>query len=388
MKSIFVIAGEMSGDLHGAKLIESLKELSPQLDICGVAGPKMRAAGATCLMPMEDFQVMGFVDVLWSLPRIWRQAQTIISTILNNNYDAVVFIDYPGLNLRLAHALRKKGYNGQLIHYICPTVWAWGKERIQQMAVTLDLLLVILPFEKKYFDNTSLNTKYIGHPLVGTLLSYDYNVNWADEVGIDSAKPIISIFPGSRPKEIARNLEVQLNAVKHFLSEDDSCASTIAISVAHPNLKSSIQKIVDLTDLRNIILVDRKFSYELMKASHMAIAKSGTVTLELALHQVPTVVTYKLTWVNWFLAKYIFHINLPYYSLPNIIMSTEVFPELIDKKIPIDKLTNVVGQLYRAGGKRESILNFCKEIKSQINIEQSSSLVAAKLILNNVRQKK
>ncbi len=152
----FIFAGEASGDLHGGPLVKALKQLNPASTITGVAGPAMRAQGVECLIPMEEFQVMGFSDVLAAFPKLWRQFHQVRDTILTTKPEVVILIDYPGFNLRLAKALRKKGFQGKIVQMICPTVWAWGKNRIHTMVNTLDLLLTIYPFEADCFANTSL----------------------------------------------------------------------------------------------------------------------------------------------------------------------------------------------------------------------------------------
>ena len=158
---LFIFVGEKSADLHGEKILQALKQLDPALHISGVAGPRMRKVGIECILPMEDFQVMGFIDVFLALPKLVRQFYFVADQILSSNPKAVLFIDYPGFNLRMAKHLRKKGYKGKLCHYICPSVWAWGKKRIPLMAKHLDLLLTILPFEKNYFADTDLQVAYV-----------------------------------------------------------------------------------------------------------------------------------------------------------------------------------------------------------------------------------
>ncbi len=173
---LFVFAGEKSGDLHGEKLLEALRAKSPHLKIAGVGGPLMRSKGMQCILPMEEFQVMGFIDVFLSLPKLMRQFYFVAREILRLNPRIVVTIDYPGFNLRLARHLRKKGFKGKLVHFICPSVWAWGKKRIPLMAENLDMLLSILPFEKELFAHTELPVHFVGHPLSERMKAYPYKV--------------------------------------------------------------------------------------------------------------------------------------------------------------------------------------------------------------------
>jgi lipid-A-disaccharide synthase len=206
---LFVFAGEKSGDLHGGHLLRELFSIRPDARVCGVGGPSMREAGLSCMLPMEKFQVMGFVDVFIALPRLMRQFFAVKNYILRTQPPAVLLIDYPGFNLRLAASLRKAGFKGRICHYICPSVWAWGKKRIPQMANTLDMLFSILPFEKSYFSETSLPVHYVGHPLVAAVSNYRRRP--LDDF---SDGKVLALFPGSRRKELERNLFVQLSAAK------------------------------------------------------------------------------------------------------------------------------------------------------------------------------
>ncbi|MBS4168021.1 lipid-A-disaccharide synthase [Parachlamydia sp. AcF125] len=326
--SIFFFAGEQSGDLHGQNLLQNLRQKLPGYAFTGVGGPLMRPFLSSSILKMEDFEVMGFSDVLRALPKLIRQFYQVRNAILDTQPAAVVLIDYPGFNLRLAKSLRKKGYKGKIAQYICPSVWAWGKERIEHMANTLDLLLSILPFEKELFSHTPLHVEYIGNPLLTTIKGHSYHPHWIELLGIKPAAQLIALFPGSRKGEIQRNLPIQLKVAQLMRRED----RTFALSCAHPGIIPVMQSILEETHLklhRDIFLVPKAYTYELMKDSHAAIAKSGTVTLELALHQRPSTVIYQLTALNRFIAKYILRLNLPYYSIANILAQKQIFPELI-----------------------------------------------------------
>ncbi len=169
---LFVFAGETSGDVHGATILKRLKEAYPDIRITGVAGPRMREIGLSLFMPMENFQIMGYSDVFKNIFRLIHYFKKVRNFILKEQPKAVLFIDYPGFNLRMAKALRRRKFPNKLIHYICPTVWAHGKKRVFTLAQTLDLLLSIFPFEKQYFSQTKLKPTYIGHPLIEQTLDH------------------------------------------------------------------------------------------------------------------------------------------------------------------------------------------------------------------------
>jgi lipid-A-disaccharide synthase len=333
---LFLIAGEKSADLHGEKLLEALKKINPALHIAGVAGPKMRAQGMQCVLPMEEFQVMGFVDVFFALPKLIRHFYFIAREIKRLQPKVVLTIDYPGLNLRLHKHLKKKGFQGKQCHYICPSVWAWGKKRIPLMADTLNLLLAILPFEKELFKNTSLPVAYVGHPLVTRLHSYTYQ-----PLSFPEGKKIVALFPGSRKKELERNLPLILRVCQDLAHPD----LHFALSLSEERFRPLVEEIIAKHPLSNLTLIPGTHSYELMKAAHIAIAKSGTVTLELALHRVPTVVIYAVSRLDLFIALQLLGIYLPFYCLVNIIAQKTIFTELIGPNCTYHKLFESVQAL-------------------------------------------
>lgn len=371
---VYFIAGEKSGDLHAEHLIEALKTLQPQLELKGVAGPRMRLCGVNGIIPMEELQVMGFSNVFFSLPKIIKNFHLVAREILELKPKAVVTIDYPGFNLRLARYLKRKGFEGKCIHFICPSVWAWGKKRIPFMAKYLDLLLTILPFEKALFANTHLKTLYVGHPLIERLKKHSYQ-----PLSLPSDRSIISLFPGSRKKEIESHLLLYLQVAKALLKEDPNLY--FALSVSDEKFRPFILSLLKKTGWENsscLQLIPSHLSYELMKASSFAIAKSGTVTLELALHHVPTVVTYAIRWIDVFIARDLLRIRLLYYCLVNIIANQEIFPELFGPHLHFDSLYQQAKGLLKEE-KRKKIETACEILTQQMG-NQCTSHEAAQAI--------
>lgn len=360
---LFISAAEPSGDLHGAKLIEALLEQRPSLKIGASAGPRMRLSNIEPLFQMEDLSVMGFIDVLWAGPKIIRQFFKMRKKILELNPKAVVFIDYPGFHLRLEKSLRKKGFKGKLIHFICPTVWAWGKKRIEIMEQNLDLLLTIFPFEPKCFSHTRLPVQYIGHPLVNPIRAFTPKGTFQGK--------ILGLFPGSRQKEIERNLPLQLGVARQLKKLDPELQ--IAISAALP---------IPI-DAPDALIVPEGETYELMKASFLAIATSGTVTLELALHGTPTVVTFAIRPLDCFLAQKIFRINLPFYCIVNIIAGKLVFPELFGPNFTGENLFSWARKLWFEEAPRTELLKECEALRKSLGVKQATR-EGAKAVLSIV----
>jgi len=384
--TFFLVAGEKSGDLLGSRLIDDLKMQIPNVSFSGVGGSHMSASGMKCLVPMERLNVMGFSDVIKALPRLFSTFRLVKRTIFSQMPEMVILIDYPDFNMYLAKRLRKEGYEGKIVHYVCPSVWAWRKKRVFQLAKTHDLVLSIFPFEKEYFSQTSLDVRYVGHPLVNedkhkgrgkeapkyrqefsgkTTACKDLQNAFEDQAL--KRKTYLSLFPGSRVHEIAKNLPIQLATAKKWLSGNKEF--TLAISSASDELTILIKAELDACGLEAKI-VPFEDRYELMNETILAIATSGTVTLELALHEVPSLVTYLLTPLNYFLGKYLFRIDLPYYCIVNIIAKTLVFPEFVGRSLSVDALHRCLTHLF---GHREECIEALRKVRLALTTETQTA---------------
>ncbi len=374
---LFVFAGEASGDLHGSALIKNLRLLRPDIKLFGVAGPKMRAEGIDCILNSEQFQVMGFIPVFLSLPKLIRYFYRLADEILQKKPKAVLFIDYPGFGLRLEKHLKKKGFTGKIIHYICPSVWAWGKKRIPLMEQTLSLLISIFPFEKKYFSG-SFPIKYVGNPLVSRIKNHFY-----EPLNFPEGTKVIGLFPGSRKKEIESNFVLQLKALEHLMKKDPSVIGAVSVSREKflPLLKQKTDVILNDELRKKIHFIPIERSYDLMKTCFAAIAKSGTVTLELALHKVPSVVVYAIPPLDLFIAKNILRIILPFYCIVNIIAEKRVFTELIGPNAQEKTLCEEAEKLLFDLSYRKEKNDLCEEVAAILGPTDASQL-AAELVLS------
>ena len=313
---IAIIAGETSGDLLGEKIARALTSRSPASALCGVAGPAMRASGVRPWFRTESFQVMGIIDVLKKAPFLLFAAHRIVSRILSSKASAVICIDQPSFSIALAKQLKRRGYSGKLIQVVAPTVWAYKPERADRVAKYFDLILPLYRFEIDYFRD-KLPAVWVGHPASALPLP---------DTATDSKKAIIALFPGSRPGEIRRNLPLQLKAAAMLI---DRCPHlTVAISVTSTMKEAIIQSAKKFLDNR-CSFVEFADRYRLMERSIGAIAKSGTVTLELALFGVPTVCCYQTgAFTRWW-AKHVLKLTPRFFALPNILLGEEVVPERI-----------------------------------------------------------
>jgi lipid-A-disaccharide synthase len=377
MTRYFLFAGEASGDLHGSCLMQALRSAEEDIYLCGVGGPRMREEGLECFSKMENFQVMGFSDVLKSLPRLWKLFYEIRDLILKIRPDCVILIDYPGFNLRLAKALRKKNFKGKIVQYICPTIWAHGKKRIETLTAYFDLLLTIFPFEAAYFTETSLRVKYIGNPLVETLRTHTYQSDWMTQIGLPSNENLIALFPGSRLGEIQRHVPQQLQVATQLKQRYPHLR--FALSCAQDSLQENLCELLRDVPFRlneDLHIVPPRYHYELMKDCKTALAKSGTVTLELALHQVPTVVHYELSALNYLIAKHIMRLRLTHYCIVNILGKQNIFPEFMGRKLSPSDLGKELELLHFNVNRRRQIREICEALRLQLGSKPTHQCAA------------
>lgn len=372
---LFIFTGEASGDLHGEALVKSILKYNPNIKICAVAGPLMRKHNIDCILKMENFQTIGFIDVFFNILKFIKHFFFLRKFILNASIQKCVFIDYPGFSLKLENSLKKHNFKGKIIHYISPTIWAWHKSRINIMKKAIDLVLCILPFEVQCYKNTTLLSKYVGHPLISKLSNFNYkNINKKNIF-------TIGIFPGSRTKEIERNLPIHLNAAKKIALSNPNISFIISISSKeHKEKVFSIFNNIITNDKEKFSFIDSKDNYSHMKILDLAIATSGTITLELALHEIPSIVTYAIKKLDLIIARNILKINLDHYCIVNIIAKKRMFPELYGPNLSVDSLYDELNNFLTNKELLHDCKKQCEEIKEILG-SYCASEEAAKNIL-------
>ncbi|AAF39508.1 lipid-A-disaccharide synthase [Chlamydia trachomatis] len=368
--SCFISAGEHSGDTLGGNLLKEIHAKYPDIHCFGVGGPQMRAQNFCTLFSMEKFQISGFWEVLLALPKLWYRRRILYKTILKRNPQAVICIDFPDFHFLLIKKLRSLGYKGKIVHYVCPSIWAWRPSRKTTLEKYLDLLLLILPFEQKLFKDSPLRTVYIGHPLSETIKLFCPKQNWKERLHLPTDKPFVAAFPGSRHSDILRNLTIQVQA---FQASDFASTHHLLVSSANPAYDHLILEILQQNRCLHSNIVPSQFRYELMRECDCALAKCGTIVLETALNLTPTIVTCQLRPLDTFLAKYIFNIILPAYSLPNIILGRTIFPEFIGGKKDF-RYEDVAAALniLKTSQAQEKQKNACKDVYQAINESAST----------------
>ena len=372
MTSIFLLAAEASGDLLGSQLIPSLRDISPSIKLWGIGGPRIRTTLFESLIPMEQFQMMGFKDCVARLPALIRQFRTIRNQILDRRPDTVILIDYPGFNLRLAKSLRRHGYKGKIVQYVSPTVWVWGKKRIDAIAKYYDQLLCILPFEPPLYAHTGLDVRYVGHPVVEAVETFRQN-----PAAAHPEKKLLALFPGSRRSEIQNNFPLQLSVAKTLTEKHADMQ--VAVSCSQTQYRPLIEKMLHNASMQQLTQITDD-SYPLMESCHAALAKSGTVTLELSLFNKPAAIVYQVERLNRFIAKHVLRLDLEHVGIVNILAKKTVQPEFVIEPFTMEQLSSTVDRLFSDDDARLACLEGYRQI-TEILGPKKASKEAARAIL-------
>ena len=362
----YIIAGEASGDLHGSNLIKEIIELDPSAEIRAWGGDKMKNAGAKVVKHFKDLAFMGFYEVLINIVTILKNISFCKKDILEFSPDKIIFIDYPGFNMRIAKWSKK--YKFETVYYIAPQLWAWNEKRIKNIKKYINFLYVILPFEKEFFElKHNYPVKFLGHPLVDSISNFKKNYDSSKEQIISNKKPVIAILPGSRKQEIKKILNTVIKIVEYFPNYQFIVAGAPNIELNYYN--SSLKN-------KNIKVIANK-TYELLSISTAAIVTSGTATLETALFKVPQVVCYKSSYFSYFIAKLI--VKIKYISLVNLIMDQQIVKELIQQDCNKVNITNELKKILNLNHRKSLLIKY-DELTSVLGNYGTSKRVALDII--------
>ncbi len=366
----YIIAGEASGDLHGSNLIKELKKLDDAADIRCWGGDLMQQAGAHLVKHYRDLAFMGFAEVVANLGTILRNLKFCKEDILQFKPDALILIDYPGFNLRIAKWAKQQGL--KVIYYISPQVWAWKENRVKEMKKNIDKMIVIIPFEREYFKNKwNWEVEYVGHPLADA--TEKHKTQGTSEILSD--KPIVALLPGSRKQEISKKLPVMLEVSKFFPHHQFIVAE--APSVEDKFYRNFTKQYSNVSSVKNQ-------TYNLLSQAKAAAVTSGTATLETALFGVPEVVCYKGSAISYQIAKRV--IKVKYISLVNLIMDRLVVKELIQNDLTEHNLKHELQELLKNEKRINEIKNDYGELKKVLSEGGNASAKAARSIIEFLSQ--
>lgn len=356
---IFLSAGEPSGDLHGARLVEALRARLPDAVIEGFGGPRMAAAGAQVLYPMERYTAFGLAEVVGKIPAHLRLLRQIDAQLAGRMYDLVIPIDYPGFNLRLASAAHRHAV--RVLYYIVPQLWAWHRSRIKVLQRAVDRLAVILPFEERFYRELGLDAEYVGNPLLDR--TWPSRATARAALGIPTEARVLGIFPGSRGQEVRALWPAFRDAAKRLLQERRCSHAVVATTPAgeYPD--------------PGPLLLHREDPVPVFAAADAALAKSGTTTLECALADVPMVMAYRVHPLTWIIGRRL--TDVPWFSLVNLVAEREVVPEILQGRVTVDALATAVGPLLEAGSPpREAQLAGLADVRRRLGGPGAATRVA------------
>ncbi|MEM7371622.1 MAG: lipid-A-disaccharide synthase [Bacteroidota bacterium] len=357
---LYVIAGEDSGDLHTGNLIQALKVRQSEIQCRGVGGEHMKSAGTELVAHVKDINFMGFWEVIRNLRTIRQLFQTVQSDILSWQPDAVLLVDYPGFNLRMARFLFERGI--RVFYYISPQVWAWKKGRVKKIRQYVERMFVILPFEQDFYAREGVEVDFVGHPLLDVIEEQTETRS--------NSKPIIALLPGSRKQEISRMLKPMLALVSRFPDYDFVVAGAPSQTEAfYRSLMGNHQAELRMNQ-----------TYDILQEASYAVVTSGTATLETALFRVPEVVCYRGAWISYQIGKRL--VNVDYISLVNLILGRKAVEELIQGAFTPDRVERELRKLMKKD-RRASLQEAYAELRTLLG-DSGASGRTAELLLERI----
>lgn len=368
MKSLLIIAGEDSGDMHAADVIRALKEKRPDISLWGIGGDKLRAEGVELLHDTREMDVLGIGEVLKRYPFFKRTFNEILAETDKRRPDAALLVDYPGFNLRLARELKKRGI--KVLYYICPQVWAWNRGRIPKMAEIIDRLMVIFPFEVEVFKEVDLKVDFVGHPMVDELREFRAKepepLPW-------NGKKKIALLPGSRKQEIIYILPRLLEAAQLLEQSRTDVSFLIPVPEKRLALVESVMQKAGKAP-RNISVVTGK-AREVLKQADAAFVASGTATLEAALLCCPTVLVYRGSFINYLFVRAL--IRIPWLGIANIVSGKEIMPERLQQHMRPIELVAAIDPLIDGMPVRTAMIANFQALEKMLGTGRPAGRVAA-----------
>jgi lipid-A-disaccharide synthase len=371
---VYVIAGEASGDLHGSNLMRAMLNQEPSVQFRFWGGDHMTDVAGKPVKHIRELAFMGFVEVVMNLRTILGNIRQCKKDIAQFQPDAIVLIDYPGFNLRIAEWAHAQGI--QVLYYISPQIWAWKQNRVHKIKQVVDRMYCILPFEQAFYAKFGVEVDFVGHPLIDAIEAYRIGhfdkEKFLKESGLDH-RPVIALLPGSRKQEISIKLPIMLEAADRFADDYQivvAGAPSLPLNFYTPLLKG-----------RKVVVVQNK-TYDLLSTASAAMVTSGTATLETALFKVPEVVCYKGSAISYQIARRL--IKVPYISLVNLIMNREVVKELIQHECNADSIAEEMRRVLPGGQGREKMLNDYNQLIETLG-GSGASAKTANLMLKTIQ---
>jgi lipid-A-disaccharide synthase len=354
-RRFFVVAGEVSGDQHGASLIAAMRSLHPDLRFAGIGGTRMYDQGMECIYRAEEMALVGFWEVLRRLPYLLKVMRRTIRFIIEWQPERVIVIDYPGFNLRLARQLRRRGI--PVTYYISPQLWAWRENRIAAIREHVDQLLVIFPFEVEWYRARGVNAQFVGHPLLDEPDPEVSREDFLRSFDLDPEKPVLTLYPGSRPQELDRHLQIFYEAARLLMESIPQLQVILGLAQG----LSEEMILADARDRITVVVNDPRLTLRYCDA---AIVASGTATLEGTIWGVPMAVVYRVAPFSWWLGRRL--VKLPFASMVNILSGEQVVPEFLQDRAHPALIAKAVFDFLMDDEYRQSILEKMVDVRKSL----------------------
>lgn len=372
-KTVMIIAGEASGDMHGANLVREMLKANSGLTFYGIGGNKLRKEGVELLADASDMAVVGLTEVISKLRNILKIMGMMKRSMDERRPDLIILIDYPDFNLPLARAAKKRGI--KVFYYISPQVWAWRKNRIRQIKKTVDKMAVILPFEVETYRNEGFEVNYVGHPLLDMVKS-DYSKQESrKKLGLAEDKITIGILPGSRHSEISKLLPEMLRAAQNLKKEMPD--AEFILPLADTLEEASVNEFISGFDVK--VKVFSGHTYDVITCSDLVWVASGTATLETALLEVPMIIIYKISFLSYFIGRLI--VDIKNIGLVNIIAGKTIVPELIQNEAEGSRIAAEALAILKNEGRKREMTKELKAIRARLG-DPGAAIRAAQLALD------
>ena len=365
---MLIVAGEASGDMHGAALIDELRKIRPGLAFYGIGGDAMRKAGVELVFHARQMSFLGFLEVLKHVPFIRRVFKTLSDLLKSRRPDIAVLIDYPGFNLRLAGRIRKHCI--PVFYYISPQVWAWGRGRVRQMAERIDRIAVIFPFEESIYRQAGIPVRYVGHPLKDQVKVGLTKSDFFRELDLKPKTPLVGLLPGSRKQEVGRLLPVMVEAFR-ILQQDIPDLHALVGMAPTLTREDYVHRIP--AGLESVRLVEGK-TYEIMAHSDAVMVASGTATLETAILGTPMVILYKMAPISYLLSRLL--VKIKYIGLVNIVSGKSVVPELVQGEARPRQIADAVRPLLLSPKETADMRRELKAVSDKLGTGGASTRTA------------
>ncbi len=366
-KNLMIIAGEVSGDLHGSTLVKELKKLNKSLNIYGIGGDRMKSEGMDLVYHINKMAFLGFAEVVKHLPFIKRVQHDLIEIIKEKKIRTIVLIDYPGFNLNFAKKLKVMDLN--VIYYISPQIWAWGAGRVKKIKKLINKMIVVFPFEKSFYNESGIDVEFVGHPLLERISEHKFlsKDELFEQFNLDKSKEILLILPGSRLHEVQKIFPVSIEAAEKLASE----FNLQIITAGSSNIEEEVY--YNLANNPGIKIITG-CTYDLMKYAKLGIIKSGTSTLESALFELPMVIVYKTGFITYSIGKNL--VKVKDIGMANIIAQERIVPELVQNEANAESIYMECKKILSDTKFYNSIKQKLGKVKEKLGTEGASKRAA------------